>query len=202
MKKLICLFILFSIFTGLLSGCTGMAGTPDYPDEQVIPSVTGSTPVPAVSPEASDTLNMSPSDTPDITLAPSESPSTGDLSEAAAVLKKDGIYTTKEDVGLYIHLYGKLPENFMTKQEAQKLGWKGGSLEPYAPDHCIGGSHFGNYEGLLPSKDGRTYTECDIDTLGASNRGAKRIVFSNDGLVYYTDDHYESFILLYGDEEE
>ena len=76
----------------------------------------------------------------------------------------------------------------------------GGSLEPYAPDKCIGGSRFGNYEGLLPEADGRTYTECDIDTLGADSRGAKRIVFSNDGLIYYTEDHYKSFELLYGEE--
>lgn len=111
-----------------------------------------------------------------------------------------GTYTTKDDVALYIHTYGKLPQNFITKKEAQALGWEGGSLEPYAPGMCIGGSHFGNYEGLLPEKKGRKYTECDIDTLGASKRGAKRIVFSNDGLIYYTDDHYESFELLYGEE--
>jgi guanyl-specific ribonuclease Sa len=67
---------------------------------------------------------------------------------------------------------------------------------------CIGGNTFGNREGLLPSKKGRTYTECDIDTLGAKARGIKRIVFSNDGLIYYTDDHYESFTLLYGDESQ
>ena len=77
--------------------------------------------------------------------------------------------------------------------EARKLGWEGGSLEPYAPGMCIGGDRFGNYEGLLPEADGRYYTECDIDTLGKDSRGAKRIVFSNDGLIYYTDDHYESF---------
>ena len=111
-----------------------------------------------------------------------------------------GTYTTKEDVALYIHVYGKLPENFITKKEAEKLGWTGGSLEPYAPGKCIGGSYFGNYEGILPEKDGRRYTECDIDTLGAKSRGAKRIVFSNDGLIYYTEDHYETFELLYGEE--
>ena len=120
--------------------------------------------------------------------------------EAEPTLDPDGSYTTKDDVALYIHLYGCLPSNFMTKKGAQALGWEGGSLEPYAPGMCIGGSHFGNYEGLLPEKDGRKYTECDIDTLGAKSRGAKRIVFSNDGLIYYTDDHYESFTLLYGEE--
>ena len=115
-------------------------------------------------------------------------------------LPEDGTYTTKEDVALYIHQYAKLPSNFITKKEAEKLGWPGGDLEPYAPGKCIGGDRFGNYEELLPEKDGRTYKECDIDTLGAAKRGAKRIVFSNDGLVFYTEDHYETFELLYGEE--
>jgi len=115
-------------------------------------------------------------------------------------LDEDGWYTTKEDVALYLHLYQHLPDNFITKKEAQALGWTGGSLEPYAPGCSIGGSRFGNYEGLLPDKKGRTWTECDIDTMGAKSRGPKRIVFSNDGLIYYTGDHYESFELLYGEE--
>ena len=101
-------------------------------------------------------------------------------------------------MSLYLYTYGHLPENFITKNEARDLGWPGGSLEPYAPGKCIGGDRFGNYEGLLPTD--RQYYECDIDTLGASSRGAKRIVFSEDGLIYYTDDHYESFTLLYGEE--
>ena len=120
--------------------------------------------------------------------------------EPEPAIDENGVYTTKDDVALYIYTYGRLPDNFITKKEAQALGWEGGSLEPYAPGMCIGGSYFGNYEGLLPEKDGREYTECDIDTLGAKSRGAKRIVFSNDGLIYYTDDHYESFELLYGEE--
>lgn len=118
----------------------------------------------------------------------------------ADVIDKDGVYTSKDDVALYIHTYGELPSNFMTKKEAQKLGWEGGSLEPFAPGMCIGGDYFGNYEGLLPEKKGREYHECDIDTLGAKSRGPKRIIFSNDGLIYYTSDHYESFTLLYGEE--
>lgn len=111
----------------------------------------------------------------------------------------DGSYTTKEDVALYLHIYGQLPLNFITKSEARKLGWSGGAVEPYAPGKCIGGDKFGNREGLLPKAPGRTYKECDIDTLGGGPRGAKRIVFSNDGLIFYTDDHYESFELLYGE---
>ena len=60
-----------------------------------------------------------------------------------------------------------------------------------------GGDVFQNREGLLPKVKGRTYYECDIGTTGKKSRGSKRIVFSNDGLIYYTDDHYESFTLLY-----
>ena len=116
--------------------------------------------------------------------------------ETEALIDPDGHYTTKEDVALYLYTYGCLPDNFMTKDEARALGWEGGGLEAYAPGMCIGGDHFGNYEGLLP--EDRDYTECDIDTLGRNSRGAKRIVFSDDGLIYYTEDHYESFELLYG----
>lgn len=134
---------------------------------------------------------------------PSSSQS-GDMGDAGQntpdKLDADGSYTSKEDVALYIYQYGTLPKNFITKDQARKLGWDGGGLEPYAPGKCIGGDKFGNYEKLLPVKSGRTYTECDIGTLGAKSRGAKRIVFSNDGLIYYTDDHYETFILLYGEE--
>ena len=118
----------------------------------------------------------------------------------AEALPEDGTYSSRDDVALYIHTYGHLPGNFITKKEARELGWSGGSVEDYAPGKCIGGDHFGNYEGLLPEKSGRSYTECDIDTLGSSGRGAKRIIFSNDGLIYYTDDHYASFTLLYGEE--
>ena len=117
--------------------------------------------------------------------------------ETEASIDFYGSYTSKEDVALYIHTYGDLPLNFMTKKHAKALGWEGGSLEPVAPGMCIGGDWFGNYEGLLP--EDREYTECDIDTLGKDSRGAKRIVFSEDGLIYYTEDHYKSFELLYGE---
>lgn len=136
---------------------------------------------------------------PPVTEPPVTEPPVTEPPVTEPVLDEDGSYTTKEDVALYIHLYGRLPSNFITKSQARKLGWKSGGLERYAPGKCIGGDTFQNREGLLPKASGRTYKECDIDTLGASSRGAKRIVFSNDGLIYYTDDHYESFTLLYGE---
>lgn len=133
--------------------------------------------------------------------APAEDALTEEESEPdGPVIDEDGSYDDRDNVALYIHTYGKLPPNYITKAEAEDLGWEGGSVERYAPGKCIGGSKFGNYEGLLPEADGRQYYECDIDTLGESSRGAKRIVYSNDGVIYYTDDHYESFTLLYGEE--
>ena len=115
-------------------------------------------------------------------------------------VNETGEYTTKEAVAQYIRQYGRLPRNFITKEDARKLGWDGGSLEGCAPGKSIGGDHFGNYEGLLPEKKGRRYTECDIDTKGSKTRGAKRIVFSDDGLIYYTDDHYDSFVPMHGED--
>ena len=118
----------------------------------------------------------------------------------ADVIAEDGIYDSKEDVALYLVTYGHLPKNYYTKEEARKLGWTGGNLEQHVKNGCIGGDVYGNYEGKLPKKEGRIYYECDIDTLGYKNRGSRRIIFSNDGLIYYTHDHYESFELLYGKE--
>ncbi len=111
---------------------------------------------------------------------------------------EDGEYTSKDEVALYIHTFGHLPSNYITKKEAQDLGWDSsqGNLNKVAPGKSIGGDKFGNREGLLPKKSGRQYYECDID-YKKGKRNGKRIVFSNDGLVYYTDDHYESYTLLY-----
>ena len=132
------------------------------------------------------------------TSAPTSAPTTAPISQPT--LDEDGHYNSKEEVALYIHLYGKLPENYITKSQCQDLGYSNSQAQYAVPDGAIGGDRFGNREGLLPSKPGRTWTECDIDTWGKNARGKKRIVFSNDGLVYYTDDHYESFEKLYGEE--
>ena len=115
-------------------------------------------------------------------------------------IDEDGWYYSAFDVSLYLYVYGHLPDNYITKDEARKLGWEGGSVEAYAPGYAIGGDVFGNREGLLPEAPDRVYYECDVDTEGADSRGSNRLVYSNDGLIYYTHDHYESFQLLYGEE--
>lgn len=102
-------------------------------------------------------------------------------------------YYDVANVVLYLEVYNELPPNYITKSEAQALGWEGGSVERYKEGAAIGGDIFGNREGLLPAADGRKYTECDIDTHGYSSRGSRRLVFSNDGLYFYTSNHYESF---------
>lgn len=124
-----------------------------------------------------------------------------DATTTESMISEDGTYTSKEDVAAYLHEYSNLPSNFITKKEAKKLGWVSseGNLDEVAPGMSIGGDYFGNYEGNLPEADGRDYYECDIDSDGGY-RNAKRIVYSNDGLIYYTEDHYETFELLYGEE--
>lgn len=113
-------------------------------------------------------------------------------------VEEDGTYILKDEVALYLHLYGHLPDNFISKKEAQELGWdnKKGNLDEVAPGKSIGGSHFGNYEGMLPEKKGRKYYECDLE-YGGGYRGAKRLIYSNDGLIFYTEDHYKTFEQLY-----
>jgi len=113
-------------------------------------------------------------------------------------VEENGNYTSKEEVALYIHTYGKLPVNYITKKQAEELGWdpEKGNLSDILPGMSIGGNVFGNYEGALPRAGGRRYFECDIDYEGGY-RGAKRIVYSNDGLVFYTEDHYNTFEQIY-----
>ena len=120
----------------------------------------------------------------------------GESQTGVYTIEEDGSYTTPEDVALYLHTYGDLPDNFITKKEAEKLGWdnKKGNLWEVAEGMSIGGDKFGNYEGILPEED--TYHECDVNYEGGY-RGSERIVYSQDGDIYYTADHYESFEQLY-----
>lgn len=113
-------------------------------------------------------------------------------------IRKGVPYSDRESVAEYLYRYRELPVNYITKKEAEALGWSQseGNLWEVAPGKSIGGDVFGNYEGRLPRKNGRKYFECDIGYEGG-RRNAKRIVYSDDGLIYYTEDHYETFELLY-----
>ena len=118
-------------------------------------------------------------------------------------IDENGTYTSKDDVALYIYTYHKLPKNYITKNEAKKLGWN--SSKNYVGDvaigKSIGGDRYGNYEKRLPDIKGRKYIECDID-YGGKKRNAKRIIYAEDfdesiGFIFYTEDHYKTFEKLY-----
>lgn len=146
-----------------------------------------------------------PVDQPSSPTSPSASqpvhPSEEPAPEPVIPVTEGASYYDAENVVLYLYYYGELPPNFITKDEARDLGWSGGSVERYLEGAAIGGDTFSNREGLLPKASGRTYTECDLYTYGMDSRGAFRLVFSNDGLYFYTEDHYESFVELYVTEE-
>ncbi len=133
---------------------------------------------------------------------PSTKQETPALKQQAAVtttiqVQESGTYTDKDHVAAYVHQFKKLPSNYITKKDAEKLGWKDqGTLDKVAPGKSIGGDRFGNFEKLVPDKEGRSWKEADIDYV-KGNRNGKRIIYSNDGLIFYTEDHYKSFKQLY-----
>ena len=152
-------------------------------------------------PDGGDELTLLPPDgeTDTAETAPEAEEAAPTDGENVSLPDEDGEYDGKEELALYIHLYGHLPKNFVTKSEAEAAGWTGGALDRVLPGKAIGGNRYHNREGLLPTAKGRTWTECDVNRVGRSSRGPERIVFSNDGLIYYTPDHYDSFELLYGE---
>ena len=180
-EKILALLLAVTALT--VSGC-GM-------DISVIGGEDGPTEVIVNGPGVSETVQLPEEDPAGTEPAAEEEP------EEPVQIDEDGTYNSVEDVSLYLYTYDHLPDNYITKNEARELGWTGGSVEQVAPGCAIGGDRFGNREGLLPKAGGRQYYECDIDTIGENSRGAKRIVWSDDGLIYYTEDHYESFTLLY-----
>jgi len=191
MKKLLTLLLTFLLALSLFAcggSDVGIIGGADGPTEIIVSNQTDETTADTTLPEydESHTGNSYEDDLPDN--APPE---------GLDAIAEDGWYYTAEEVSEYLVTYGYLPGNFITKKEARELGWDGGSVEKYAPGCAIGGDVFQNREGTLPKLEGITYYECDINTDGGKPRGAERIVFSDDGWLYYTPDHYETFELLY-----
>ena len=180
-EKILALLLAVTALT--VSGCgmdIGVIGGEDGPTEVIVSG-----------PGVSETVQLPEEEPAGTEPAAEEEP------EEPVLLDEDGTYNSAEDVSLYLYTYDHLPDNYITKNEARDLGWTGGSVEQVAPGCAIGGDRFGNREGILPKAEGRQYYECDIDTIGETSRGAKRIVWSDDGLIYYTEDHYERFTLLY-----
>ena len=182
MKKLLALLLALALCLGLLSAC-GLDNAGSAPSiDDVIAAVAEET-----FPFQVESIDAVPVDTESTDQSP------GGYKTDADLPVYGDYYYDLVNVVLYLDLYGELPPNYITKNEARDLGWKGGSVEDYLEGTAIGGDTFGNREGLLPKASGRSYTECDIDTDGYGSRGARRLVFSSDGLYFYTSNHYESF---------
>lgn len=97
----------------------------------------------------------------------------------------------------YLH---ELSNYYISKAEAYKIGWENikGNLAEIAPNHMIFGGVYKNKNNILPSKEGRIWYEADINYTGGY-RNRQRVVFSNDGLIFVTYDHYETFIEVIGE---
>ena len=143
-------------------------------------------------------LNESSAPTEYLALATAEPAEAHEAEAEETPEEKAGPITDPQAIADYLFEHGELPGNFITKDEAQELGWDSSrnTLSDVAPGKSIGGDRFGNYEGRLPKAKGRKFFECDANYTGGK-RGAERIVYSNDGHVWYTKDHYETYEELF-----
>ena len=137
-----------------------------------------------------------PTPAPSATPAPAET--AGEPGEITPTPEPEGPIIDPQSIADYLFAHGELPENFLTKREAQDLGWDSryNYVSDVAPGMSIGGDRFGNYEGLLPRVKGRQYYEADCWYTGGK-RNAYRVIYSNDGHVWYTEDHYQTFTELF-----
>lgn len=184
--KLLKKYLLALLSVTMLTSC---AGCQKKPEPDPVPVVT-----PTAEPEPSPSAEPAAQPTPEPSEEPTPEPTPKPTPEIS--ISEDDIYDTKDEVALYIYTFHHLPSCYMTKKEARKHGWSSGPLHRVIDGMCIGGDYFGNYEGILP-ETGEDYYECDIDTMYAKSRGAKRIIYTESGDVWYTEDHYESFEQLY-----
>ena len=166
-NKIIRLFVILLAAILLLSSCT--ASALETAKKNKNKNKTTATPV----------VTETPTAVPEVTATP------GPMDEA-------------QKLADYIFEHGELPENFITKKEAQARGWQDqyryvGDIEPGL---CIGGDYFGNYERKLPVVKGRKYYEADCFYQGGP-RNEYRIIYSTDGHVWFTGDHYETFVELF-----
>ena len=147
MKKIFALLLSLLLVVSVIAGCGSSNKTSNEGSTKVSASV------------SNDSKKITTQNTTNANSADNVKANSGKLkiSERAA-------YTDKEHVAAYINEFAKLPHNYITKNQAKKLGWQTkGTLDKVAPGKSIGGDRYGNYEGLLPKKNGRVWTECDID---------------------------------------
>jgi hypothetical protein len=172
MRRVISLLLAVLMLCGILSACS-IRREPAEESFQPVIILDGDTPSETAKPDSSQTADA----------------------EEPAEITEDGEYSTPEEVAEYIHTFGHLPGNYITKGKAENLGWDSskGNLWDVAPGKSIGGNRYGNYEGALPKG---SYKECDVNYNGGY-RGPERLVYDDQGHVYYTEDHYKTFVQLY-----
>lgn len=106
--------------------------------------------------------------------------------------------TRADLVADYLHSYQYLPDYYIKKSHARQLGWQPskGNLCEVLPGKAIGGDHFSNREAKLPNKTGRQWFEADVN-YQCGRRSTDRLLYSSDGLIFVTQDHYRSFRRLF-----
>ena len=88
---------------------------------------------------------------------------------------------------------GELPDYYVSYDMAVAAGWRSTKWPSnFIPDKMITGGEFENKKSQLPRKDGRIWYEADINYV-TGKRNAQRVVWSNDGLIFVTYDHYKTF---------
>jgi len=102
--------------------------------------------------------------------------------------------TDAHTVARWVLQHQQLPDYYLTKSEARKRGWNPakGNLCEVLPGKAIGGDRFTNREKRLPARAGRLWYEADVN-YRCGHRDADRLVYSSDGLVFLSTDHYRSF---------
>jgi ribonuclease T1 len=121
-------------------------------------------------------------------LAPTDPQALAGFAEKSGLRDVAGFVDTVQS----LRATGRLPPRYATKDEAAAHGWHGGGLCGVWPGHVIGGDIFRNFGRALPAAPGRVYREADLDA-DCRSRGPKRLIFSTDGLIFVTIDHYDSF---------
>lgn len=91
--------------------------------------------------------------------------------------------------------FNQLPPYYIPIADARAAGWKArkGNLATVAPNRMLTKGIYNNDDGHLPDAAGRIWYEADINYT-SGRRGLERILYSNDGLVFITRDHYVTFI--------
>ncbi|WP_347253380.1 ribonuclease domain-containing protein [Leminorella grimontii] len=119
----------------------------------------------------------------------------GGISSSSQVVQDIDRLTQRQTVVNYVREHGRLPDYYITKSQARSQGWdaRDGNLCSVLPGKAIGGDRFSNREKRLPQAKGRTWFEADIN-YRCGHRGAERLLYSDDGLIYVTIDHYQRFM--------